>query len=296
MVAGISFGLRVGAAAAAVAAICHVLINSLLCTPVAWVPGEFVGFALVALLAGFLGRRSASVPSAEAGQKQLDAAVERWSPTPALAAPWIVHQLRTPLSSIEGAGFMLDDPTLAEDKRREFVGIILKECRRLDLLAGLLDIAEPRPGECREMDVSSMLEDVVRSSASKARAAQITLRKEAAPGLWLLCERELMTQAVLNLTANAIEAMPRGGEITLSARAQGAGVMIGVRDQRPSDSQEHWDSGAVALRHEKHEGEADLIVAQQIIMRHGGLLQFERNPDVGMTVSMMLPAGLRTAT
>ena len=98
--------------------------------------------------------------------------------------------------------------------------IIQKECRRLNrLLTNFLNFAKPREPEFAKVRVEQILDSVIALAEHAIRRNQIVFRKEVAGDLTELeCDSEQLTQILLNLTINAIQAMPEGGEIVLSAR------------------------------------------------------------------------------
>jgi len=74
------------------------------------------------------------------------------------------------------------------------------------------------------------------------RRGHIVLRKQVPENLPAIeCDPEQVTQVLLNLTINAIQAMPEGGEIVLSARPQGGNVAVEVRDQGSGISEQDME-------------------------------------------------------
>jgi two-component system sporulation sensor kinase B len=207
-----------------------------------------------------------------------------------------MHEFRTPLASIEGAGSVLEDTTLTEEKRQEFVAIILKECQRLDLLVGLLDFAHPRSPQYRNEDVVSLIDEVVRRSVNEADEPPHPLRKDVAPGLpQLFCDRELIQQAVLNLLAHTRQVTPPGNEIVLGARSANDHVLIEVTN-RPMPAGGKYPDPVYQAASLEYDDEPDLLIVRQIVKRHAGAVRVKRTPDLGVTISMILPFTPRTAT
>jgi signal transduction histidine kinase len=184
----------------------------------------------------------------------------------------------------------LEDETLSAEKRQEFVAIILRECQRLDHLVGLLDFTSPESAYQNE-DVSSILDEVIRLAGSRADSREHPLRKEAAPGLpRLICDRELVRQAVADLTVNAMLATPAGREIVLAAHSSNNQVFIDVIDQRLGVGEESLDS---IFDHSNEHWRTHLATARRVALQHGGAISVRRH-DRGVTTSMVLPAAVRT--
>src|SRR4051812_29913133 len=80
----------------------------------------------------------------------------------------LVCQFRTPVTSIEGAGWVLEDARLPEEKRQEFVGIIRKESHRLNrVLLDVLDFTRPRKPRYETVALSKIIDDVIQLAGPK---------------------------------------------------------------------------------------------------------------------------------
>jgi two-component system, NtrC family, sensor histidine kinase HydH len=204
----------------------------------------------------------------------------------------LAHEIRNPLGSIEGAAQILEQPQTSEEMRLEFLGVIRKECRRLNrLLTNLLDFARPRPPEFQEIDVRPVVDSVVALLSHTAEQNRIQLRKHVSASLSPVeSDSEQLKQVLLNLTINAIQAMPGGGEIEISTAQKNTGIVIAVRDQGAGIPAENVDKIFDPFFTTKDSGTGlGLSVAHQIIVQHGGVITAERNVDRGMTFSVMIP-------
>jgi len=204
----------------------------------------------------------------------------------------LAHEIRNPLASIEGAVGILEQRELSEEGRVEFLGIVKKECRRLNrLLTNLLDFARPRRPSYQIVDVGQILTSVASLAAHMAAPSAITLRADCPSGTPPIeCDPEQLKQVILNLTINAIQAMPDGGEIILSARTKNPNFLIQVKDQGCGISPEDLDKVFNPFFTTKENGTGlGLSMAHQIVSQHGGILSAERNPDKGMTFAVLLP-------
>ena len=144
----------------------------------------------------------------------------------------MVRHFRNPVTSIEGAGWVLDDAHLADDKRRELVGIIRKEAQRLTrMLSDVMEFTQPPPARFRLTNFSKVVQDVI----------QLESRKHG-PGKWvfstnitselpaLRADPEQLRQVLLILIKNATEASPGGGQIEISAVAEAQKLIFRVKD------------------------------------------------------------------
>jgi signal transduction histidine kinase len=120
----------------------------------------------------------------------------------------------------------------------------------------------------------------------------VTVEREVAPDLapvW--ADRDQVLQLLLNLFRNALDAMPGGGTLVLSARAEGEFAALSVKDSGSGIA-------AVDLPHvfepyfTKKEGGTGLglAIAQRIAEEHGGKLSVESRPGAGATFTLHLPS------
>jgi signal transduction histidine kinase len=93
-----------------------------------------------------------------------------------------------------------------------------------------------------------------------------------------------------NLILNALQAMPRGGELHISRRVQDGGCIITFHDQGPGFSQQALARGAELFFSEKEGGMGvGLNVAQEILSAHGGRLTLNNPPQGGAQVIVTFP-------
>jgi signal transduction histidine kinase len=205
----------------------------------------------------------------------------------------LAHEIRNPLGSIEGAANLLEQDGTPQDIRHKSLAIIRKEVQRLNrLLTNLLDFARPRRPEFRDVDMRAVLDSVVALVAHSARQANVEIRRSFPESLGPVeCDAEQLKQVLLNLTINAIQAMPEGGRLDLALAATPGGIRITVSDQGggiPAEDMDHiFDPFYTTKAHGTGLG---LSVAQQIANQHGGSLAAARNAEGGMTFRVELPA------
>ena len=216
---------------------------------------------------------------------------ERLSATGQLAAS-LAHEIRTPLASIEGAAEMLDGD-IAPGLRSEMTGILRKESRRLSrLLADLLNYAKPRPPEFTESDVRDVVTAVVVLASPSARQHDVKLHfvPPTSP-VPLYCDGEQLQQLLLNLTLNAAQSMPNGGEIEFAAELGPGSVILRVADTGPGIPPEQRDRIFDPFFTTKPDGTGlGLAVCSQIVDAHQGkILILNREPH-GTEFVVELPA------
>jgi signal transduction histidine kinase len=307
--AAIYFGWRGGLVASAISACCYIphILH-------AWhhMPdyamnqyAEIIVFFLVGTVTGVLADRGRKQRmELEATSEQLAKAnrdlqdsfeqvkrADRLSAIGQLSAS-LAHEIRNPLASIDGAANLIESPQTSEEMRRGSFAVIHKEIQRLNrLLTSLLDFARPRKPEFQPTEPGRLLDAIINLTNHSAQQKGITIRKDVPLSVPPFeCDPEQMKQVILNLTINAVQAMAAPGEIVLSARQKDSSVMICVRDQGPGIPEEDIDKIFNPFFTTKDAGTGlGLSVVHQIVNQHGGTVTAERNPDRGMTFSLVVP-------
>jgi two-component system OmpR family sensor kinase/two-component system sensor histidine kinase BaeS len=214
----------------------------------------------------------------------------------------IAHELRTPLSVIQGnLQAMLDGvyPMNEEEIAHIYDETLLLNRLVTDLRALTqaeagqlhLNLVPTEPGEL----VSGMAE----TFREAAREKNIMLETAVTPGLpTILADPDRLRQVFANLISNALRHTPAGGVITLAAEPAGAGVRFSVSDTGPGltpEEQAHvferfWRADASRSRDKGGSG-LGLTIARYLIEAHGGEMGVESEPGQGATFWFVLPAG-----
>jgi len=179
------------------------------CSPLTGEGGEPIG--LVAIFEDLTERRRA--------EEQLRRA-DRLAALGRMAAT-IAHEVRNPLAAISGSVEMLHQDSLPVGPSRELLGIILRETSRLKLITGqFLEFSKPQPLLCRPCPVTPLLREtllLLERSGERHPALRWALAEET-PEPIALADPDQLRQVVWNLCLNAVQAMPDGGELTVTVR------------------------------------------------------------------------------
>ena len=282
--AGVRFGVAAGLAASAVAGVLHVGIT----LAFGQVASGIDGLAMLAplgLLAGWAGRGRATVLLD--GETVIPGTLERNRTGSMLELarlmPEVADQFRTPIASIQGAAFLLEDPDLAQDKRQEFAGILRKECRHIELLVELLDFTQVRLLAQEDVDLRRLIDDVIAQSAPSHESG-ITVKNLASRDLpSLRCERELIKHALEIVTGDAIRALPHYGEVALSAHVAQGEMLVRVELRA--------DNLSVPLNTvlTRTLGKSDLGIVRHLTERHGGSVHVEPGASGSASICIILP-------
>lgn len=243
----------------------------------------------------------------------------------------VAHEIRNPLAGIGTSAQVLLRRFEPRDERARFVSVILEEVARLDrLVTNLLQYARPRSPELRPGQLADCVQRVVELSTDSFAQAGVRAEVEVKPGLrplWI--DLDLVTQVVLNVTLNAVQAMPKGGtlryEVRLTRRRRAprgpdrrAGDGVVRRGPAPARARERilgdWiaiqqvrvtDSGGGIPRgvldklfdpffSTKPRGTGlGLSICQTIMQEHGGSIEVASREGRGTTVLLDFPVEKR---
>jgi len=155
----------------------------------------------------------------------------------------------------------------------------------------LLDFARPRPPEIQQVDLRGVLSAVASLTGHTGGREGVSIDVRANDELPTVeGDAEQLQQVLLNLTLNAIQAMPDGGRVVLAAHVEKDACVIEVVDQGEAVEAENLDKIFDPFYTTKPTGTGlGLAVAHQIITGHHGTLEARRNPERGMTFVIRLP-------
>ena len=209
----------------------------------------------------------------------------------------LAHEIRNPLGSIQGAAEILGDAIPEDSPRRRMVDVQKKELRRLrDLLDRFLSFARPVPVRRDPVDVADLLAHVGDLVDAEARGRGVTLEVTAVtPGLTIQGDRDQLTQVLVNLTLNALDASPEGGVVTLTTGTCREGrrdcVVLEVLDQGPGIPPDQRETVFNPFVTTKEDGTGlGLSIASRIVDEHRGVISLEGGPrGQGTRARVVLP-------
>ena len=204
----------------------------------------------------------------------------------------IVHDLRNPLAAIYGGAEMMVDADLPQAHLKRLAGNIYRASRRIqELLQDLLDISrgKSRPTEvCRLREVASAACD---SLAAAAQAQNVAISLDIPPEIEVTLERSRMERAFLNLVGNALEAMPDGGQVRISAAVENGAALVQVVDNGPGIAPEIRSKlfQPFVTAGKRNGLGLGLALARQTVVEHGGDMWVESEPGRGARFIFRIP-------
>lgn len=205
-------------------------------------------------------------------------------------AAGIAHEIRNPLTAIKG--FI----KLAREKYPEsphYFDIIRTELERIELITNeLLLLAKPGQSTMQVLDVRDILGQVsvLLETQGALNNVQISQSYTNEAPLLLHGDGNQLKQVFINILKNAIEAMPKGGEIQLEARMEQEEIRIDILDQGPGLTEEQLKRIGQPFYTTKATGTGlGLVVSYKIIQSHGGRIAVENRLELGARFTIHLP-------
>ncbi len=205
----------------------------------------------------------------------------------------VVHEVRNPLGAIKGAVEIMEDALAPDCPQREFADIAKREVERLDKLVGeFLRFARPPKPSVAVADIDEVVRSVAMLTNQQAAAQSVRVETQLAGQLPpVRIDAEQIKQVLLNLTINALQAMPHGGRVILRALpgSDKHRVVVEVEDDGggvdPAIAARIFDPFFTTK--EKGIG-LGLSIAYKIAVQHGGSLAL-RNGTRGAVFRLALP-------
>jgi PAS domain S-box-containing protein len=206
----------------------------------------------------------------------------------------VAHEIKNPLNAMVIHVALLREK-LARGGREDAkasLDTLEQEIRRLDsVIQGFLKFTRPEDLQLTSAAISELLEEVVRLVSAEAEASGIAISTDVSNALPpVYGDRELLQQAFVNLVNNAIEAMPGGGRLELSAKPADDTIEIAVVDTGVGIDPELIDKIFDLYVTTKSKGSGiGLSVVYRIVQLHGGEITVESRKGEGARFLVRLP-------
>jgi PAS domain S-box-containing protein len=209
----------------------------------------------------------------------------------------VAHEVRNPLFAVSSILDAFEARFPRAEGAREYLPRLRAEVDRVgQLMNDLLDYGRPLAPEVAPQDLSSAIDDAMKSCEFLARSADLALEKRVAPGLGpVLAERKRLVQVFLNLLENALRHSPRGGRVIVEAR-EADPPSAGLIEARVRDFGVGFDPADLPRVFEpfftRRRGGTGLglSIVQRIVEQHGGRVEARNHPEGGAEVIVLLPA------
>jgi two-component system, OmpR family, sensor kinase len=215
------------------------------------------------------------------------------------------HDLRTPITTLMAhlESLQMEEPALDEVERREYLGVAMRQARRISqLVEQLLEAAKLEAGQVvakpELFPIGELLHDVSHKFTLAARERGVTLAVRVVPErVRVHGDIALLERTFDNLLDNALRHTPAGGNVEIRAEAVDGGVKLSVVDSgdgmtaeeaaRVFDRFYRGDTGRSTTSGQAGLG---LAIVKSILDLHGSRISVESRPGAGTTFSFELPA------
>jgi signal transduction histidine kinase len=209
----------------------------------------------------------------------------------------VVHDCRTPIAVIKGFASLLQEFQVSPTQQQEYLDFIQFEVDRMErMLDEILQYAVERKTSLVFHDQA--LDDFVRECCTEIqvlmKTTQIQLTMDLHSNALVHIDRDKLRRAILNLAANAREALKGEGKLRVSTETVNSEAIIHVEDTGsgiPKELQEKIFEPFFTHGKSLKGFGLGMSITQRIIADHSGRIELQSEPGKGTTFSIRLPAG-----
>jgi len=245
-------------------------------------------------LAGIIQRHQA-LHEKEKLQAEL-AQIEKLSALGRLTAN-VAHEIRNPLTLVGGFARRMSKKHAAEDAEKKYLDIIISEVSRLEnILMNVLTFSKETRVNLEDQDINVIIDEVLSMYDDKLRDNSIDLEKNLQAASHLPLDKAQMIGALSNLVANAIDAMPKGGILTITTKEavlrDGPFLNLDISDTGEGIPEDKLNKIFEPFFTTKVLGQGTglgLPISKRTIEDHGGSITINSQPGHGSTFKIHLP-------
>jgi PAS domain S-box-containing protein len=207
----------------------------------------------------------------------------------------IAHEVRTPLAISSSAAQFLMEDDITPEFRKECAGKVHIGIHRASgIIENLLRFANPSARvDASAIDLPPVLRDAITLVVNQAHIQKVDIVRQFEEGVRVKGVASLLEHTFLNLFLNALNAMPDGGTLTVSAERSAATVRARVRDTgcgiARCDIDHIFDPFYTRAKVGKGTG-LGLSICYSVVQQHGGSIEVESEPGKGSTFTVNFPA------
>lgn len=215
-------------------------------------------------------------------------------------AAGIAHEIRNPLASMSGSMQLLRQELSLSGDQAQLMDIVLRESERLNqTIKSFLAYARPQKAQLHWLDLRTLAGETARLLRNSPDVAERHTVVVSAPEQAVEVEGDeaQLRQILWNLATNGLKAMPDGGELCLSVRAEpgGAGgpacAILEVTDHGVGMSADELEGVFQPFRGSFGKGTGlGLAIVHRIVSDSGGRIEVQSEPERGTTFIIRLPA------
>jgi two-component system sensor histidine kinase PilS (NtrC family) len=216
---------------------------------------------------------------------------EKWAAIGELSSN-IAHEIRNPLASLRGSIEILKENKVPVNYKERLMDIALNEMDRLNrIITDFLTYSRPTPPDMKKIDLHELLNETIDLIENVHQdKSNFSLKKNYTGSVEIRADSQKMRQVFWNLGVNALEAMPNGGQLTVSTIKTNGSVKIVFTDSGIGIDKENLEKIFYPFFTTKERGTGlGLAIAYRIIDEHGGRITVQSNSGNGTTFEVILP-------
>jgi two-component system, sporulation sensor kinase A len=204
-------------------------------------------------------------------------------------AAGVAHEIRNPLTTIKGFVQLYGK----EDSSNEINNLLLSELERIETITSeMLSLGKPQAIQLNRANLCDLVDHTVDFLAPQANMKNIQFsRSYLGTDFFITCEKNQIKQVFLNLFKNAMEAMPKGGNIDIKLQKGLDGeCIISIQDEGCGIPEELLPRLGEPFYTLKEKGTGlGLMICHKIIKQHSGTISYHSKPSRGTLVEIKLP-------
>lgn len=208
----------------------------------------------------------------------------------------LAHEIKNPLASISGAAESVIDELAPDSPRQKMAAVLRRELDRLaKILERFLSFARPEEYDLTEISLSDQVDQVGQFLGAQARQKGVVIIVAASEkNVLVFGEKEKISQVLMNLLLNALQASDEGGEVRLSCdyarRNHKTYGRIIVEDDGPGVPEENRDRVFNPFFTTRDHGSGlGLSIASRIVDQHHGFIEISESGSGGARFEVYLP-------
>lgn len=209
-----------------------------------------------------------------------------------ILAAGVAHEVRNPLSSIKGYATYFSSLFDAHTDNKKAANIMAEEVDRVNrVISELLEFARPIKLELKKTRIFELVDKALRLIKYEADPAGIKISSSIESDLPdVAVDKDRLTQVLLNIFINAIQAMPSGGTLTVNVKTVENSLHFEISDTGGGISPEDQANIFNPYFTTKKSGTGlGLAIAFKIVETHGGTITIESLKDTGTTFVISIP-------